>query len=332
MFFNKKQQIIKLDQRYCEGDVNDNDVLFIRIRDEVTDKNARIEVPFTHNAIIIKGGGDVRYYPSGNYDVFDDRTEIKNWKSGLSVEVVYIPKDTAVPIKWGTANRVLLRDAATGRAITVGARGEFDISVSNPELFFRKIVGNKQEFNRLEFSRRFGETVATEFTDVFTHVISDLHLTYDRFAENKKAIASRIGEILSSMFQSQYGLSVVAFKIADFDFRDEDKKAMEEVLDTSIAAKSARAEAERLDDKNWERQKYLREMELREKSAYFDAMKSSGAAIKAHCPYCGAEHDPMAVYCPACGKRVSRAPMTCPSCGKVNDASATFCSGCGKRL
>ncbi|MBD5130990.1 MAG: SPFH domain-containing protein [Clostridiales bacterium] len=330
--FSKKPQVIKLDQRFCEGDVNDNDVLFIRIRDEITDKNARIEVPFTHNAIIIKGGGDARYYPSGNYDVFDSRAEVKSWKSGLSVEVVYIAKDTAVPIKWGTPNRITLRDAATGRAITVGARGEFEVTVSNPELFFRKIVGVKQEFNRNEFSRRFSETVATEFAEVFTHAVADLQLTYDKFVENKKMISSRMGEILSPKFENQYGLKVVEFKIADFDLHDEDKRAMEQVLDTTIAAKAAREEAERLDDKNWERQKYLREMELREKTAYYDAMKTNGTAFKPRCPHCGGEHDPMAVFCPACGKRVSRAPITCTSCGKVNDASATFCSGCGKKL
>ena len=88
--FTKKQQVIKFEQNICNANVNDNSVLFVRVNDIVKVKDALFEVPFTHNAFLIKGGGDCRFYKSGTYPIFDDAAEIKAWKKGVSVEVIYI--------------------------------------------------------------------------------------------------------------------------------------------------------------------------------------------------------------------------------------------------
>ncbi len=340
MFGKSGTQVIKFDQNLCNANVDDNDVLFVRVTDTVTSKNAIVEVPFTHNAIIIKGGGDCRFYNSGNYDVFDSKTEVKDWKRGLSVDVIYIPKDTRVLIKWGTPNRLRYRDEASGKVITVGAFGEFDVSVSNPEQFFRKVVGVKKEFNLQEFGKRYSETVATEFADIFLRVVSEMHLTYDMFTANKKAIGVRMGEILSPMFESQWGLSVLNFKIADFDLYDSDMNMIEDAaadVKRQEKLKDYLLELERLDDKQWEREKYLRQLQLQDNAAYYEVLKVIGSSKPEHveknkCPHCGTACDATAVFCSACGKRVSKAPIVCPDCGKVNESTAAFCSGCGKKL
>lgn len=228
MFSKKKSQIIKFEQNLCNAKVDDNEILFVRVGDIVTDPDARFEVPITHNAIVIKGGGDMRYYKSGNYNVFDDKKDVKKWKSGLSVEIIYIPKDTRVLIKWGTPNRLRYRDEASNKVITVGARGEFDVSVTNAEQFFRKVVGAKKEFNLMEFRKRYSETVATEFADIFLKIIDEKKLTYDKFTANKKLIGESMGTVLSPMFERDWGLSVLNFKIADFDLLDEDLEAIED--------------------------------------------------------------------------------------------------------
>lgn len=338
MFGKKGVQIIKFEQNLCKANVDDNNILFVRVTDMVTDKNAIVEVPFTHTAIIIKGGGDCRFYESGNYPVFDNRTQVKDWKRGLSVDVIYIPKDTRVLIKWGTPNRLRYRDEASGKVITVGAFGEFDVSVSNPEQFFRKVVGVKKEFNLEEFAKRYSETVATEFADIFLRIVADMHLTYDKFTANKKSIGVRMGEILSPMFEKEWGLTVLNFKIADFDLYDSDMDAIEDATAEVVRQDKLGeylAEIERLDDKQWEREKYLRELQMRDKEAYYEVLKVVGSRKseeKQKCPHCNTEIDSAAMFCSACGKRVSKAPVTCSECGKVNESTATFCSGCGKKL
>ena len=338
----KKYQIIRFEQNLCNAKLDDNEILFVRVGDVVDNADAKFEVPPTHNALLIKGGGDLRYYKSGTHDVFDDRKEAKQWKKGLSVEVVYIPKDTQVLVKWGTPNRLTYRDEASNHVITIGARGECDISVSNPEQFFRKVVGAKKEFNIMEFKKRYAETIATEFADMFLKVVNDRKLTYDKFDANKKEIAEAMGGLLSAMFEREWGLCVLHFKIAAFDLLDEDKEAIEE-----FAAEKSRqekmkeylAELERLDDKQWEREKYLRQLELEDKAAYYEVLKvignrsnvpNLGGELK--CPNCGSPYNPSNKFCPKCGKRLSKEPITCPQCGATNDSSSAFCSECGKKL
>ena len=75
-----KNNIIRFEQNLCNAKVDDNEILFVRVNDVVNSADAKLEVPVTHNAIVIKGGGDLRYYTSGTYDVFDDRKDVKKWK------------------------------------------------------------------------------------------------------------------------------------------------------------------------------------------------------------------------------------------------------------
>lgn len=353
MFGKKKRQVIKFEQNLCNANLDDNEILFVRVSDVVNDSEARLEVPITHDAIVIKGGGDMRYYKSGTYNVFDDKKEVKNWKSGLSVEVIYIPKDTRVLILWGTPNRVQYREEMSKKVVSVGARGEFDVSVTNPEQFFRKVVGVKKEFNIDEFRRRFRETVATEFADLFLKVVAAKHLSYDMFTGNKKAIGESMGEILSPMFERDWGLSVLNFKISDFDLSEEDIKAVEdafemaekEIKDEKLEEKREAKiekhlkELERLDDKQWEREKYLRNLQMHDKTAYYEVLKVIGCAQKKEedkkeykCQHCGIKYEPPAIFCAHCGNRVSKEPVSCPKCGKVNAYDSLFCAGCGRKM
>lgn len=341
MFKKQKNQVIRFGQNLCNAKVDDNEILFVRVEDIVTSADACFEVPITHNAIVIKGGGDMRYYVSGTYKVFDDKKEIKKWKNGMSVEVIYIPKDTRVLIKWGTPNRLRYRDEASNNVITVGARGEFDVTVTNAEQFFRKVVGTKKEFNLAEFRKRFSETVATEFADIFLKTIEGKSLTYDKFTANKKEIGETMGAILSPMFENDWGLSVLNFKIADFDLLEEDMAAIEDAAaekQKQDKLKEYLAEVERLDDKQWEREKYLRQLELQDKAAYYEVLKVVGSSKKGafedsnKCPNCGMEYKSSDKFCPHCGKRLSKDPIVCPDCGKANDSTAVFCANCGKKL
>lgn len=226
--FKKKAQIIKWDQSLCNADLDNNEVLFVRAVDKVTRPDALLEVPVQANAIVVKDGGTVEYFRSGTHRILKNKEEIKNWKRGSSVDIIFIPKDTRLPVKWGTNSRIRYRDESSNKVITVGARGEFDVGVSNPEQFFRRVVGNKKEFNRDEFSARFRDTVVNEFTDLFLKVVDEKKITYDKFTACKKEIGDQIAEILEKVFTETWGLSVLRFIINDFDFDEDDLEAIEE--------------------------------------------------------------------------------------------------------
>ncbi len=339
-------EVIKFSQNLCGAKIDDNSALFVRVEGVVHKKDAIIEVPITHNAIVIKGGGDMRYYKSGNYPVFDDKKEVRAWKTGLSVEVIYIPKDTEVQIKWGTPNRIKYRDRASNKVISVGARGEFAVSVSNPEQFFRKVVGVKKVFDLDEFSKRFSETVAMEFADVFLKVVDEQNLTYDLFHAKKKELSGAVGDILSAEFDEKWGLNVKDFIISDFSLLDEETDEIEK----DAAAKKIQEGNDEIKDKNHEKLlKYLKEFDKIKKDAgkkaeYLRLIKTEDPEIyssvmsvlgldaeNAVCPSCGAVISEDDLFCPKCGKQIKGIKI-CPDCGRENEAGALYCSGCGKKL
>lgn len=346
----KKPQVIKFEQNLCNAKVDDNSVLFVRVTDEVRDKHAKFEVPFTHNAYVIKGGGDARFYRSGSYEVFDDKKEVKAWKTGFSVDIVYIPKETSVLIKWGTPERLKYRDEASNKVISVGARGQFGIDIRNPEQFFRKVVGVRKEFDLDDFRKRFSAAVVNEFADCFLRVVSDKRLTYDQFDANKKGIGISVGELLSPKFEDSWGIGLVDFIIEWLGISDEDSNAVEEAAAEAKKKKQLQeylAELERLDDKQWEREKFLKQLELQDRAAYYEVLKvvghpgsnsvsspmtPQGGAASSFCPNCGQPIKGGDIFCPKCGRRMVKETVICPKCGKTNEPDAMFCATCGQKL
>ena len=343
----KKPQVIKFEQNHCNASVNDNSVLFVRVTGEVKSKNDMFEIPFTHVGYVIKGGNDARVYKSGHYDVFDDKKEVKNWKKGFSVEIIYMPKETSVLINWGTPNKVRYRDEASNKVINVGSRGQFGITITNHEQFLRKVVGARQEFDLTDFRKRFSAAVVNEFADCFLSVVRDLKLTYDQFDANRKAIGEQVGKILSKKFEEDWGIALVDFIIEWFEISKEDTDAVEEAAAEARKQQKLQeylAELERLDDKQWEREKYLRQLELEDRAAYYEVLKVVGhprggengamtpGTASLFCPNCGNTMKAGDVFCPHCGKRVVKETVICPKCGKTNDGDAGFCADCGTKL
>lgn len=339
MFGKNKEQVIKFNQDLCKADALQNEVLFVKVKDVVTSKNAYVEIPRSHTALIVKGGSDVRYYKDGPIKLFDDKKEVKDFKKGFSVEVIYIAKEGKLTIKWGTPSKIIFRDEESNRIVNVGAIGEFDIFISNPLKFYETTAVTADEFDSESYSNMFRNIVVNRFTDIFLKVVKERKLTYDQCLENKLEIGDAIGEILNEKFQNEYGVGVKNFVIMKFNWDSDDTDAIEAAAAEKRERerlKEEQAEKERLDDKQWEREKYLRQLELQDKNAYYEAIKAMGKNKQDNknnkCPYCGFEYKFSDKFCPHCGKRVSKEPIICPDCGKVNDYMATFCANCGKKL
>ena len=268
----KSKQIIKFTQNFCGVKVEDNSTLFVRVESAVTDKNAVIEVPITHCAMMIKNGDNCRMIKSGE-KVFENRQEVKNWKHGHSVDVVYMPKDPSVIISWGTFEPVSYRDKGSGIMLQVRANGSFSITLEDHEKFFRKIVGMNKKFDLEDFSRRVRAMVLEEFTDVFMSVVDSEGMKYETFALNKKRIATAIGRVLGERIKNKIGVGIDEFIIEQIQVEGAEK-IEKELQEKKDIAKFGDAEyraylenKERQADKAWQRSQELNKIAREEFAA-----------------------------------------------------------------
>ena len=289
MFAKKKRQVIRFEQNLCNAQVDDNNILFVRVSDQITDKDALFEVPLTHIAYVVKGGGYGKVYKSGTYPVFEGNKEVKNWQQGISVDIIYMPKDPNVPIKWGTNEKIKYRDEATGKVVGVAAYGVFDVSISNPEQFYRKVVGAKREFSLKEFQDRFSANVLSEFTAIFFQTVDELKLNSDKFDANKKSIQEKTGRLLNRKFEDEWGVSLNNFIIQYIGVSDINRVIEKE------------------DDEEQVKNVNVRGALVKEGDLFCAKCGTKLQKEGITCPSCGKRNDPQAQFCVYCGKKIGEA-------------------------
>lgn len=270
--FKKSQQIIKFTQNICGANVEDNSTLFVRVESAITDKDAEIEVPYTHCAMVVKNGNEMRYIEKTTR-VFENKEEIKNWKKGHSVDVIYMPKEPSVKIYWGHFEPRTLRDKKSGVILKLQARGSFDVMIQNHEMFCRRIVGMNKVFNLDDFSDRVRSIVLEDFDDVFLSYVDNYNLEYSTFDQNKKTIARSIEKTLGQRLVNKTGVAIEDFTIDAINVFGVEK-IEEEIAERKEVAKinnpAYRAyleNKERQDDKAWQRGLQIRQFEREEAAA-----------------------------------------------------------------
>lgn len=342
--FNKKSQIIKCPREiiasFNKPMDDENRLLFFNTTEEIENANAQLEVDLLMRAMVTKSGGDCRYYEGGNHPLFDNRTEKKNWKKGFSVKIVYMTKDTNVKVLWGLNEKLSYRDKISDKVVSVGAGGMCMICVVNPEQFVRKVVGMRESYSSEDFKIFFFEVLKDRFTQAFYSVLDKETITYDRLDSAKSMIAKKANDILSKEFEQEWGVSLQNMTIDKLFMGDEDIKKLESVTEEAEHRKRLKEyldELERLDDKQWEREKYLHQLELQDRAAYYEVMKVIGndmGGIKGanFCSNCGHSYESSSQFCPNCGKPLARASITCSKCGKVSTGDSMFCAGCGNKF
>lgn len=326
-----KQKVIKINQTVSDQKLDDNQVLFVRVDSVVQGKKDLIEVPFTHNAYVIKGGGDIRFYRSGTHKVFEDRKEYKKWKKGSSVEVIYIPKEVRVLVRWGTAQRIPYNDPAHNMILSVGANGHFRVSISNPEQFIRVVVGQTKEFDLKKFTENFSSEVRSYFGVEFQSVAGSMALTYEEFEKFRGEISAKVGDDLSAKFSADYGISLVDFTIDNINISQanlETLKLQAQQKESERQTETKRIEQEKIESKAWEKRKY--QMDIAHKEKMQELANNKGAINKS------TDEEPQLLMTNSAGSDEYQEELeegaVCPKCGAVNLFSNKHCSKCGNSM
>ena len=183
------------------------------------------------------------------------------------------------------------------------------------------------------------------------------NLGYIDLPLHEAEVAEAIQPLVSEMLNENYGLFCPLFSVEQFFIDEEQRAEIEAFLKANrdekkfkADAKEIAAELERLDDKEWERTKFLIALRREDEQKYLDVIKILGYPhdpmyaqgkkkeaeeanpAKRFCPKCGAEVVRGEPFCPACGEPLAPIERKCPYCGKTIKSKGKYCPHCGKEL
>ena len=315
----RKNHVIKFKDLFHE--VESNEVLYATASEAVTSKKAMLEVPVTHEAWIIKNGGEVKQVDSGKSLLFETKEDIKNWKKGFSLDITFFAKNAVVTVGWGTSSGVMYRHPQSNNVMHIGANGEAKMNIKDKKKFFEKVVGTKQVFTTNDFYLYFTSIFADRFISNFLPIFNSLGLTYDKLDLFRKPISDEMKIAIAKDFERDWGVELTYFLINEFAIDEEETFTVEAINAAKELEEKAEAKAkelareiERLDDKEYERKKELLALGLKDNAERYDMLKAVGIAAATsngkendsykRCPKCTSKLDKADIYCPKCGNKI----------------------------
>ena len=338
MLLFKKPQIIGLD----ELEIQENK-MFVRKNVDKLEASACVIVEETHTAILIKDGKLQDTLSAGRHPLFDQK---RGFFCNVTVSLIYMSKTAEMEGKWGTPVPFDFRDPVADVPISVGASGEYGIRIYDPRQFYLNVIGAIKDCTVQALAARLRERIISEIKPALAKIMTEKRLSYYNLTENIKEVSEWLLPVFREMLQREYGLDMTYFLISNVKIKSEDKEKIEEVLEKRKEKLETRddyswwvAEYERLADRQFEREKLMRELESQDYAKYLkvcevvgwkeDGRRGKGGMF---CTNCGAPYTAADKFCGKCGHKVGEWKVVCPSCGHENPSSNQFCASCGKKL
>ena len=370
---------------------HDDDNLFERQSFEVVSDRLYVLADPSYSLMTIIDGVFNKTYGEGKHLLVEQKFSLFKKKNPVDVQVIFVARERKIKTLWGMSSPFDFKDTKTGEIIKVGANGEAEVYIDDPQPFFNKLVSNKTKYTASELSTFVREKLALELGTIIYNVITNNKITFYEFESKIKEISSLVLNEVKNMFLNDYGITFHSFTLNQIFVSDDDKarikraeekaaykleqeelerKQKQEELEKEEKerklkeelkrdAKEIAAELERLDDKAWERQLILKQLEKEDYNKYLDVVQiikvaeSNAKALasnvnnsnnknhKPHnnnnqkskiCSVCGEVIPADGRFCPKCGKVVPGIKIQCKHCGTEIDSGLNFCSHCGKKI
>ncbi len=261
-----------------------NDKLFSRVLVGELNPKLTLIVPETHNAILIKDGQMLQTLSSGKY-LFSDLVDLKT-ESDSALEVLFMSKTAKLKMLWGTPQKLMMFDENLQTDYHAGFSGDFEVQVGDPRKCYLYLVGANEELTSDLLQERLQSNVVSAMEMVAVEYIKANKVPYNQIALHKKAISQKVLIALSHKLQSEYGIAVFSFNIANIIIDEEDRKRLNS-LQTGGANEILKCES------------------CGAKISKNDKFCSNcGEKVRKICHSCGLENLDNATFCSNCGQKL----------------------------
>ena len=261
-----------------------NEKLFCRVAIDSLSPKLSIIVPETHTAILIKDGQMLQTLSSGKFalaDFVDMKADLES-----QFEVLFMSKTAKLKLLWGTAQKLVLFDEKTNEDYHVGFSGDLDVQIGDPRKCYLYLVGADQDLTSNALQERLRSNVVSVMELVVLDYISKNHVPFNQLSMHKKAMSEKILIELSHKLQSEYGIAVFSFNIANIIFDSDDYKRLSAKIGGGKSAFCPNCGAEV------------------SANAKFCSKCGKGLSGEKICPNCHQENPLKAKFCQNCGQEL----------------------------
>lgn len=313
--------------------------------------DAEIVIPPTHQCVLIVDGQLQDIKPNGRHRIFPEPKRglfgIKK-KEEHDVQIIFMNKTIKFYFPWKTVQPIDFHDPLTEIPVHLKAEGRYEVRISDPLRFYQEIVGTLKQWSGTELEARLGEIMVADIRPHIAKYTLEHALPYTRISSEIHEMTEVIRPGVEAALDHA-GLELFTLIITGIDIEEEEKIQIEYALKKERAelkekkdAKEIAAELERLSDKQFEREIYLRKLESADREKFNEVLKilgwPKGEDGRYHgpaghfCPSCGHSYEEGQTFCENCGTRLADGKACCPRCHQEVSAKAAFCPHCGTKL
>ena len=201
-----------------------NEKLFYRVAIDSLSPKLYIIVPETHTAILIKDGQMLQTLSSGKFalaDFVDMKADLES-----QFEVLFMSKTAKLKLLWGTTQKLVLFDEKTNEDYHVGFSGDMDVQIGDPRKCNLYLIGADQDLTSSALQERLRSKVVSVMELVILDYIAQNHVPFNQLSMHKKQMSEKILTELSHKLQSEYGIAVFSFNIANIIIDSEDYQGL----------------------------------------------------------------------------------------------------------
>ncbi len=219
------------------------DALIWRHPDQDFNTNSTLVVMPGESAIFVNNGNIEQVFEPNTYKLSTQnypfisrlRNSLSGGISAFHCVVYFVRTNSTMELKWGTDSPILVRDKFLGLSTKLGARGAYQVRVSDPAMLLKNLLGSTDGSMTAESIKKY---VKSTFLSKIKSNISSAIQSMDTEIMGIDAHMDEISEKLKPIIQEAvrlYGLYCVSFSITAIDIMDDEYRRM---YDEAVAAKN----------------------------------------------------------------------------------------------
>lgn len=211
---------------------------------------SKLIVHESQEAVFFKDGMALDSFGSGGHILTTDKLPLMNEAAPLPftngdpfrAEVYFVNKTEQKEIKWGTPEKIGIRESKYKMYINIGAFGTFNMIVRDARKFLIKNIGTNTEFRQSDIvgdtelsanaaSGQFKDLILNKIVDVLSNTIEEQQLDIFLLDQQKEKLAAAIRDVINAQLED-YGLYMPQFYIRKIALPEDDPnfKRMREKL------------------------------------------------------------------------------------------------------